>query len=98
MSYQSHIKIQPGQKGPEIMIFALSTCVWCQKTKALLAQLGLEYRYLDVDLLMGADQQEAAALLETYNSSGSFPTLIVGAGEEVIVGFKEDELRKLAKG
>ena len=94
MSYQSQIKTQAGKTNPGVLIFALSTCVWCRKTKALLGELGLEYRYLDVDLLEGSDQEEAVRELERLNPSGSFPTLVLK--DRVIVGFQEAEIRKLA--
>jgi glutaredoxin-like protein NrdH len=31
----------PGKKKADIMLFALSTCVWCGKTKKLLDDMGL---------------------------------------------------------
>ena len=33
------------------MRYAMSTCVWWKKTKRLLDELGLEYSYVDVDVL-----------------------------------------------
>ena len=41
------------------MLYALSTCVWCRRTKQLLDQLGVEYDYVDVDLLEGGDKTTA---------------------------------------
>jgi len=41
----------PGKKIGHIMLYALSTCQWCQKTKRLLDEMGLDYYYEDVDLL-----------------------------------------------
>ena len=32
----------------KIFLFALSTCVWCKKTKKLLDQFGVKYDYADV--------------------------------------------------
>jgi glutaredoxin-like protein NrdH len=59
MPYQNQIKKVPGLKVKEVMLFALSTCIWCKKTKQLLKDLGLEYSYVDVDLLVGRDQEDA---------------------------------------
>jgi len=93
MSYKKHIKKVPGEKNKEIMLFALSTCAWCKKTKALLDDLGLEYNYVDVDLLFGADREEAHGAMRQHQQSTSFPTIIINSGEEVIIGFEEEKLR-----
>ena len=42
-----------GKKKGEIQLYALSTCVWCKKTKQLLDQMGVEYEFVEVDLLQG---------------------------------------------
>ncbi len=33
----------PGKNVGHAMLYALSTCPWCQKTKRLLNELGVEY-------------------------------------------------------
>ena len=43
-------KVKGKNKG-KIMLYALSTCVWCKKTKKFLDQLGVEYNYVYVDQL-----------------------------------------------
>lgn len=95
MSYQKQIKKVPGLKVKEIMLFALSTCVWCKKTKALLKDLGLEHSYVDVDLLFGSDREEAYNEMWKHNQSTSFPTIIINNGEDVIIGFEEKKLKNL---
>ena len=42
-----------------IILYALSTCVWCRKTKQLLDQLGVEYNCVEVDLLEGEEKAKA---------------------------------------
>ena len=41
----------PGKNMGDLKLFALSTCPWCRKTKQLLDELGVEYNFVDVDLL-----------------------------------------------
>ncbi len=77
------------------MLFTLSTCLWCKKTKALLSELGLEYSYLDVDLLFGRDREEAHEAMWRYHQSTSFPTVIINNSEDIIIGFDEEKLRKI---
>lgn len=95
MSYKTHIKIMPGQGDGKIMLFTLSTCIWCKKTKALFSQLGLKYSYVDVDLLVNEDQDEADKEMVKFHKHISYPTIIINDGEKVIVGFQEEEIKKL---
>ena len=95
MTYQKQIKKAPGLKIKEIMLFALSTCIWCKKTKALLNDLGLEYSYLDIDLLLGSDREEAYKEMRKHKQSASFPTIVINNGEDVIIGFEEEKIEKI---
>ena len=82
-----------GKKKGRVMLYALSTCVWCNKTKELLRELGIEFDYMYVDLLEGKEQDEAMDAVERFNPSGSFPTLVID-NKKSIVGFKEQEIRQ----
>ena len=81
-----------GKNKGEIRLFALSTCVWCKRTKHLLDELGVAYGYLDVDLLTGIESQEAQTELKRWNPKGNFPTLVINQAK-CIIGFDEDEIR-----
>jgi glutaredoxin len=76
-----------------VALYALSTCVWCKKTKRLLDELGVEYDYVFVDQLKGREEEEAMSEVARLNPSQSFPTLAVD-GQTVIVGFKETKIRQ----
>jgi glutaredoxin-like protein NrdH len=97
MGYQEHVESVPGAEDNDIFLFTLSTCIWCKKTKQMLMDLGVAYDYVDVDLLSGADQDEAYAQMWKYNQSTSFPTIVVNDGKQVILGFDEAEIRGLAR-
>jgi glutaredoxin-like protein NrdH len=86
----------PGKNKGKVMLFALSTCGWCKKTKALLNELGVEYDYCDVDLLEGAEQEEAVSQMGKYNPGTNFPTMVINSSK-AIIGFKEDDIRKAFK-
>jgi glutaredoxin len=79
-------------KGP-VMLYALSTCGWCQKTKDLLHQMGVEFDYQHVDLLEGTEQDDAMNVIEKFNPNGSFPTLVID-NKKAIIGFREQEIRE----
>jgi len=83
----------PGRKGPPIMLYALSTCIWCRKTRQLLENLGVEYDYLYVDQLQGSERQEAIDTVKKWNPACSFPTLVID-NKKCIAGYQEDEIKK----
>lgn len=81
-----------GKNKGKLILYALSTCIWCKKTKSLLENLGIEYDYIDVDLLEGTDKIQATEELKTWNPLSSFPTLVIN-NEKCIVGFNETKIR-----
>lgn len=83
----------PGKKSRHIMLYALSTCGWCRKTKQLLDELGVEYNYEYVDKLQGEEREEAMRKIKAWNPSCSFPTVVLD-DEKCIVGYREDEIRE----
>ena len=83
-----HIK---GENRGHIFLYALSTCVWCKKTKRLLNELGVDYYYIDVDLLQGKNKTKTMEELERWNPSSSFPSLVINS-KKCIVGYKEEEI------
>ena len=83
----------PGKKSHHIMLYALSTCGWCQKTKKLLDDLGVEYNYEYVDLLQGGEREEAVRKVTAWNPSFNFPTMVID-NKKCIVGYREDEIRE----
>jgi len=87
----------PGTIRNRIILYALSTCGWCRKTKRFLDELGVGYDYVDVDLLAGDESAEARREVTQWNPRCSFPTLVID-GERCIVGFDEEEIRKIAVG
>ncbi|MDP3563043.1 MAG: glutaredoxin family protein [Methanoregula sp.] len=87
------IEHMSGKKKGTVMLYALSTCGWCGKTKELLRELGIEFDYAYVDLLEGKEQDTAMNNVERFNPSGSFPTLVIN-DKKCIVGFKEQEIRE----
>ena len=81
-----------GENKGKIMLYALSTCGWCRKTKELLNELGVEYEYIYVDLLEDKDEDTAMEEVKKWNPRRSFPTLIID--DKCIVGFREEEIRE----
>jgi glutaredoxin-like protein NrdH len=82
-----------GKNVGNIMLYALSTCGWCKKTKELLNDMGVEYDYIFVDLLQDKEREDVIRELDKWNPSRSFPTLVIN-NDKCIIGYKEDEIRK----
>ena len=89
------IKIEQvrGKNKGKILLYTLSTCIWCKKTKEFLNKLGIEYSYVYVDLLDDNDKDKAMEEIKKWNPSRSFPTLVFN-NKDCIVGYKEDEIKE----
>ena len=79
------------------MLYALSTCEWCHKTKELLEEPGVAFDYDYVDLLEAKEQNAALDTIEKWNRSGMFPTLIID-NKRAIMGYREQEIREALGG
>ena len=78
----------------DVKVFTISTCGWCKKVKKLLRSLQVQYEYVDIDTIEGDEKKEVKEDLKQYNRKLSCPTLVIDEGEEVIIGFKEDEIEE----
>jgi glutaredoxin-like protein NrdH len=84
--------VEGDDKG-SIVLYALSTCIHCRKTKELLNELGVAYKYIFVDLLPEKELGEVFNEMLKYNPAGSFPTMVIN-GDKVIVGSRLGEIRE----
>jgi glutaredoxin-like protein NrdH len=81
-----------GKNKGAILLYALSTCVWCQKTRKLLDQIGVAYDFVEVDLLQGEERKKATDEVKKLNPRCSFPTLAIN--DQCIVGYDEEKVRE----
>ena len=86
-----HVK---GKDRGKVVLYALSTCVWCKKTKRLLTELGIEFSYVFVDQLQGDERDRILNELSHYNAMRSFPTLVID-DNLTIIGFQERRIREV---
>lgn len=82
-----------GEKKGSVRLFALSTCVWCKKTKKLLDSLNVAYDFVYTDLLDSDKRDEVINEIEKWNPRVSFPTIVIN-NEKAIIGFKEQKIRE----
>ncbi|MCX6665878.1 MAG: glutaredoxin family protein [Euryarchaeota archaeon] len=86
-----------GKNKGKIMVYTLSTCIWCKKTKHLFDKMGVEYDYIDVDLLDDAEKEKIVHEQEKWNPLCSYPTVVIN-DKKCIVGFKEKEIKEALSG
>jgi glutaredoxin-like protein NrdH len=82
-----------GENKANLILYALSTCVWCKKTKAFLNDLRVGYDYVNVDELVGEERDRALAGLQRWNPKCSFPSLVVNS-DTCVVGYDEKKIRE----
>jgi glutaredoxin-like protein NrdH len=75
-----------------VKIYTLSTCSHCKAAKKFLNDCSVKYDFTDVDLLSGKEREAILDEVRKLNPNCTFPTIIIG--DKVIVGFREDEIRK----
>lgn len=78
----------------QLMLYALSTCGWCKKTKSLLQELNVAFDYMDVDKLEKEARTSTLDEIRKWNPACTFPSLIVN-NNSCIVGFNEKKIREL---
>ncbi len=77
----------------KVVLFALSTCPACKKTKNLLKDLGVDAVVVDLDTIDRETREKLLVEVRKYNPRETFPTLVINGGEKVIVGYGEEEIR-----
>lgn len=88
------MKQMEGEHRGDVKLYALSTCLWCRRTRRLLDTLGVAYRYVEVDLLDEEQQRRAMEHIKKYNPLGSFPTMVVNDAIP-IMGYKEKKIKEV---
>ena len=78
-----------------IRLYTLSTCSHCTRTKRFFQDNDIEMKFVDVDLLSGAEREKVMDEVRKLNPDCSFPTICID--DTVIVGFNEEKLKKALK-
>jgi glutaredoxin-like protein NrdH len=86
-------KVQGKKNQHRVVIYALSTCVWCKMTKQYLKDNEVEFEYLDVDLCDPDEKEKARQQILSKGGSLSYPTTVVD-DKNLITGFRKDKLKE----
>ena len=87
------VKVSGKNSKHKVLLYALSTCAWCKKTKKFLKENDIEYEYVDVDLTNDEDHEKIRQDIINRGSEPSYPTIIVD-NKTVITGFRVDLLKE----
>jgi glutaredoxin len=77
----------------KVLVYALSTCVWCKMTKQFLKDNNVEYEYIDVDLCDEKDKVKIRKHIQSKGGNLSYPTIIID-DNILITGFRKDKLKE----
>jgi glutaredoxin-like protein NrdH len=87
-------KVSGKKNDHKVTVYALSTCVWCKLTKQFLNENGIEYEFIDVDMLEDDEKTKAHETITSKGGMLSYPTIIVD-DRVVITGFRKDKLKEV---
>lgn len=90
---QKYMKHVEGKNKGHVLVYSLSNCAWCNRTKDLLKKIGAEYYYVDTDRAQKKDRSKLIESMEKVNPSCVFPTIVID-GQTCIIGNDESTIRK----
>lgn len=76
----------------KVLIYSLSTCGHCRDTINFVAQKGVEFSFIDIDLLEKSQRKEVLEELKRINPECTFPTTVIQG--KTVVGYDESELEE----
>lgn len=87
------VKVPGSKKRHKIRMYAISTCIWCRRTKQFLNENSVEYEYVDVDLEDKDDYEKIRKEIVDRGGILSFPVLIID-DNKLINGYKVDDIKE----
>lgn len=75
-----------------IVLYTLSTCPWCDRTKRYFSQLGVPFTVVDYDLADAETQRQIDMSMDEMGISG-FPIVMID--DEVISGYNPERYAEI---
>ena len=76
-----------------VKVYALTTCPYCKKVKKFLEENGVDFEIIYLDKLDGKEREKVVK--EVHELTGMYAVPVTVHGDRVVVGYREDELKKL---
>jgi len=77
----------------KVILYAISTCAWCKRTKNFLKANHIEFEYVDVDLCSEEDREEIRKNILKRGGRLSYPTIVID-DKVLITGFRDDKIKE----
>ena len=86
-------KVSGKKNTHKVLLYALSTCMWCKMTKEFLKDNDVEFEYVDVDLCEEVDRQKIRDHIRSKGGNIGFPTIII---DDIVLftGFQKDKIKE----
>jgi glutaredoxin len=88
------VKVSGLNRKHAVLMYALSTCIWCKRAKKFLSNHQVEYSYIDIDLLNQQDRQIIERDIMNRGGQLLFPTIIID-DHIILINPREDELKQV---
>ncbi|MDH5449325.1 MAG: glutaredoxin family protein [Candidatus Bathyarchaeota archaeon] len=88
------IKVPGKNNKHRVLVYALSTCAWCKRTKKVLIDNDVEYEYVDVDLCSEEERKTISNDILSRGGRLSYPTILID-DRIMITGFHEDKIKEV---
>lgn len=76
----------------KIILYSLSTCVFCQAIKKMLDDLEITFQCIQADELPDEERKKVVKELRKVNPKCSFPTVVIE--DEAVIGYKIQEIKE----
>jgi glutaredoxin-like protein NrdH len=86
-------KVEGKNKKHQVLLYALSTCAWCKRTKQFLKNNNIEYEYVDIDLCSEEDKERIRQDITHHGGSLNYPTMIID-DKKLVAGYDEAGIRE----
>ncbi|WP_048830972.1 glutaredoxin family protein [Methanomethylovorans hollandica] len=77
----------------KVMMYTLSTCPWCKKSKSFFAEKNIPFEFIDYDKASEEEKQKIREVCSTYGEGIAFPFVIIG--DDAVVGYNPQKYMKL---
>ncbi len=77
----------------KVLLYTLSTCPWCRKTKQFFRDRQVPFDFIDYDLASIEEQDRIVAHMRKYTPNVSFPFVLIE--DEVVQGYNPEMYEKL---
>jgi glutaredoxin len=72
-----YIKVPGKNKEHNVLMYAISTCIWCKRAKKFLRDQDIEYLYVDIDLCNAEDRAKIREDILARGGQLIYPVIII---------------------